>query len=781
MKTFSSISSALLLLLSVRSPVYAELLFDRGLPSELLNNVSGQERSNIRWTAGFDNQTFYGDDFVIGQAGQHYVIDHIRTWTVAGHRNDWLATPEELGDWFSTVSLLGGLPSDPYLPVLATGDLAVDSSEINAPNIVIRQVTYPDEGGSLYDNFGRILPIWQIDFYNLNWVVEGGTRYNFSVQGIGRQLEDSERFHGWYNHASSARFETVPQQGADNLMLIFSNNGEFVRVAEAEEHWDSPSDINIQIFGRPIETGAVTALDRPTSQAARSLPDIVQALHKAELLTGRTYRRSLIEVEQGVFDQRSRLLYRIAYGMYEDSLSERSVPHGAMLFTGFAELPNEEELAAMQALLDQLNATGILSERVYQQLQMDIPEVPVRLPFSLYQRATDLMGLYEALEPHRVAPHLDELHEVGLMSDRDRDNLLNALETESLRDPIEFLKYIDQAIFFDLRNYSDVPEEYFPEIHQSIANMLIETNIVSDIFSEFEVTLRPNQESSRFLYYDAINSVQAADRYYRYPSFYSPPTSEFDFLGKLDSTEFVHLFNKILRDKGSSHRLYTVKSTSHSFRPSFGKSAPQYAQFGIIALTEEQADVYLEYSYKPHDPLPELTSDRIDEILTLFEQIGLLDHLSEAQIVAGHDRIEESYITQSYRLFDAFDRVFLDFVWDVGTALNPYQAVVGGFADISQGYFTPTEVTGEFDEVLQANILSFTLNGTDYTAPVELWGDWLEPQVLELMQSAADQEVPHGQFHTVYDDSFLVGSVFLTDAQLQTLKAENIFQFEPVD
>ena len=49
------------------------LIVDRGLPLSNLNNASGSVRSNVRWSG--DNQGFIGDDFIIGAAGEHWVID----------------------------------------------------------------------------------------------------------------------------------------------------------------------------------------------------------------------------------------------------------------------------------------------------------------------------------------------------------------------------------------------------------------------------------------------------------------------------------------------------------------------------------------------------------------------------------------------------------------------------------------------------------------------------------------------------------------------------------
>ena len=337
-------SVLVLLALSVARPVRAELLFDRGLPFKNINHEAGEGRSNVRWTAGFDNQNFYSDDFSIGELGERYRVDHIRTWVVLGYREDDLpAEPNEVGDWFSEVRLLGGLPADEHLSVLASGTLTVGSSVVSNPEIKLSRVTYPNAAGSDYHNFGRDITVWQLDFYDLNWVVDGGQRHNFSVQGMGRPLDGRDYLHRWYNHATSAQYRASPQQGADNLMLVFSNEGEFVRVAEAEENWDKPSDIDIQIFGEQLAESGSPVVDTPNP-----LIEITNNLYQADLLSERFRQWLLIEIEQGVTDRKSRLLAAVA----EHTLEENS---GSYMSEQHVDVePSDEDAALAASILSRL-------------------------------------------------------------------------------------------------------------------------------------------------------------------------------------------------------------------------------------------------------------------------------------------------------------------------------------------------------------------------------------------------------------------------------------------
>ena len=156
------------------------LVVDRGLPDSNLNNVSARARSNVRWSG--DNQGFIGDDFTIGAPGEHWVIDSIRTWTVPGYAG---TTPTRLSDFYQDVRLYLGASSGDVSPV-ATAQFVEGADEVSNPNIRISEATA--HGALLYDDFGTHLPVWQIDFTNLNVPVRGGLKTRFGVWGMGRPI-----------------------------------------------------------------------------------------------------------------------------------------------------------------------------------------------------------------------------------------------------------------------------------------------------------------------------------------------------------------------------------------------------------------------------------------------------------------------------------------------------------------------------------------------------------------------------------------------------------------
>jgi hypothetical protein len=252
------------IIFAMRNRVYSKLAFglflslpalagdsavvvDRGLPQANLNNVSGPQRSNVRW--GWQDEGFLGDSFQIGAPGERWVIDSIRTWVVPGNSEH---AHRFLGDFFKDVRLYLGADKDDLTPVSAA-QLVPGSDE--ASNAAIRVSEATREGNLLYDDFGAKLRIWQVEFSGLNWTVEGGREQRFGVWGLGRNVPGSEgRTYTWYNHASNARLSVAQQDGADNKMILFNGSGRTQRDFNAEGNgWDKPADINVQVIAHRVD------------------------------------------------------------------------------------------------------------------------------------------------------------------------------------------------------------------------------------------------------------------------------------------------------------------------------------------------------------------------------------------------------------------------------------------------------------------------------------------------------------------------------------------------
>lgn len=241
------------LLFALAWPVFAAdpaLVVDRGLPQANLNSAPGEYRSNVRWSS-YDSG-FLGDDFTVGVAGENWVIDRIRVWTVPGVA---AADPEHLGDFYQDVRLYFGGSGDGVSPIV-TGLLAPGANQASNPNILISDATAAS--GVHYEDFGTAMRIWQIDFAQLNLAVQGGVKYQFAAWGLGREQADGKgKTYAWFNLASNAALASARQDGADGTMLLFASGGKFQNAFSGKgAGWDKTSDIDVQVFGHRVDTAS---------------------------------------------------------------------------------------------------------------------------------------------------------------------------------------------------------------------------------------------------------------------------------------------------------------------------------------------------------------------------------------------------------------------------------------------------------------------------------------------------------------------------------------------
>jgi hypothetical protein len=241
-KTFSI---CFVLCAALASPVFAAdpaPAVDRGLAQANLNGAAGDYRSNVRWSL-YDSG-FLGDDFSVGAAGESWVIDAIRVWTVPGAAS---SEAEHLGDFYHDVRLYFGGDREGLTPVMAA-QLQPGSDAAANSHVLISDLT--KSGAGSYDDFGANLHVWQIDFTGLNLAVQGGTKYSFAAFGLGRPMPNrAGKTYAWFNAASNAEFSGARQDGADGKMLLFTSGGRFKSVFDGNgSGWDKGSDIDVQVF-----------------------------------------------------------------------------------------------------------------------------------------------------------------------------------------------------------------------------------------------------------------------------------------------------------------------------------------------------------------------------------------------------------------------------------------------------------------------------------------------------------------------------------------------------
>jgi hypothetical protein len=398
----------------------------------------------------------------------------------------------------------------------------------------------------------------------------------------------------------------------------------------------------------------------------------------------------------------------------------------------------------LQILVQQLRESEAISDRVYEWLweKITTPTIKFTIQFdtALLQVAALRIELDEYLQLANIEPFANQLRAQGVLSDTKYAQLLHDLHNEGISEPIALLHYIDRARLFNLKDYSLDPYDYFPKIHQAIAQMLTETGVATITLENFHLELAVEERvgqradgSRRVLVIgNAIVSVQVDGTLYQQVSEYSSFPDEPDWLtGRISSREIVQLFNKILRDRASLYRLCSIAVTRYDTPI----RSIDDARLGVIALTREQAVYTQLWGFSPTYPGEDetLTSDRITTLLNLFERIGLFSHLTEAQIASGRERVAQRSIRHVYELLQAFDQVLVTFTREIDGLTNPYQYLTRRFVAASRGALTPTHISNEFDPYTQTAGQSFILNGIRYHATFDYDGKWLDPAFVRIV------------------------------------------------
>ncbi|RCJ29267.1 hypothetical protein A6770_22725 [Nostoc minutum NIES-26] len=503
-----------------------------------------------------------------------------------------------------------------------------------------------------------------------------------------------------------------------------------------------------------------------------TLTDIARKLRNLNLVTEATYKEITHLIEQDGINSRSTLLYQLQRQALNRLLPRELRGSPVNIGISVENLTNEMRSELLK-LLNQLRNSDVVSQRVYEKLQADIAAGRIKMDIQLFQYAAMQMEIDERFPIEVQQPYLNSLYSTGIFSAEGYTRLLQDLKSGNIKDKIEFLKYSDRALIFHLRDYSLNPYDYFPKIHSSVTQMLINTGVANISFENFSLELVKDTGYSDDKSYKAIASIRVNGKLYQQSSFYSVAEDNEDFIGRIESEEFLNLFNKILRDRGSEYRLYEIQAFSNDL----GMPALDHSRFGVIALTENQAKAY--FKQKDLHQETKLTTDRIEEILSLFQKIGLFNHLTQEQITAGRQKIIQSYITHPNDLLQAFDNLVVTVEWESGDVENPYQELTHHLAAVSRGMFTPSDISNEFDWQNQTAGQSFTLNNRRYSTKLEFNDDFLDPEFFTFIEQVVEQTVPDGRFYPLYQGAYdIIGYIFLTNEQRRILQSEGLVVLE---
>ncbi|MEH2205435.1 MAG: hypothetical protein V7K53_15355 [Nostoc sp.] len=497
-----------------------------------------------------------------------------------------------------------------------------------------------------------------------------------------------------------------------------------------------------------------------------SISDIARNLRNLNFISEETYQQIQFSMTEGEIPSRSMLLDELAQEARKRRLSPDfpKLFRVAIVFEPPTELTEEMRLELLQ-LLHGLKQSGVITERVYQRLETEVKASYIKMDIDLFQQAENQMRVYENLQLKDLEPHLKTLRSSSILSADGYTKLIQDIQAENIASNIQLFKYFNNAVIFDLKDYSKKLYEYLPTIYQCIVSMLHQSGIANIKIDSFSI-----DEPMMF-------SIYTNRRKYQY-NLYPVIKNEFS-IPIADTREFFFLFNKILRDMGSSYRLYDIGVVSDQL---IGLSALENSNtFGFIALTNKQFKLFLNKSYifnlnSFNEQEKELTTNRIEEVIVFLGKIGLLNHLTPQQINVNKENIRQSYITNYYQLLQVFDTFVPTIDLEANSREDSYKRLIHKFANVSRGNFAPTDILFEWKNNQTAEV-SFKVNGKIYSTKLESKDDLLDVRRLfSLILQVVDKTVSNGgRFYPLYNGhNYITGYIFLTNEQRRLLEFERL-------
>jgi hypothetical protein len=379
----------------------------------------------------------------------------------------------------------------------------------------------------------------------------------------------------------------------------------------------------------------------------------------------------------------------------------------------------------------------------------------------------------DRLSPQNILPFADKLLDSKVISKDNYEKLGLAIKNGSIKNDFQFVGYCKKAVIIKESNYPSEPEKYLELIHRDVSKLLPELSF-SDFKFQIKLDSTISDDDSKF--YDFVVSLKCNGKIYRQKSsyrFYSSGKNQY-FGNKIDQQEFYKIFNKVLSDNQSIFRLHEVKSSPNN--------AVDWTQFGIIALTKDQADmlhgagVYFRPSYENFKTT--LTSKKIEDAISQFSKIGLLSHLSAGQIKIATEKVAEQENKNLNDVLQCFPQTIYFFDIELGNLEDPYKEILDELSLVSHGLFKPSNITDNFSKPTNSNAsIKFSLNNKEYTKDIKVEEDWVDPSFFDLIKQVVIENKLNGQFYELYTGGQEASIIFLTTEQYDYLRANKLLVF----
>ncbi|HZY80382.1 MAG TPA: hypothetical protein VFE50_12720 [Cyclobacteriaceae bacterium] len=427
---------------------------------------------------------------------------------------------------------------------------------------------------------------------------------------------------------------------------------------------------------------------------------------------------------------------------------------------------------SLEAYLVKLHKYGLVTDRQYQALNDRINSNTYNHQLELLSVIQEQADRQAVMEPQNIMPLIEKFKQNSIVT-TNYEQLVKDINAKKLESPIELLNYFDRTVKINGADYPKEPEKFLEPIHKETMRVLPElafTNFKFEIVDDGKEVMRND------IQYDFICSIDSHGRTYKQRSFYRLYFAESKHYSEseIDHQEYYKIFNKILADIQSPYRLHHLVET--------GTSVLAEGTFIIIALTSEQEEILkktgLGFFLIPEDYSNSTTTVQIEKLISEYQQIGLLKHLTEQQIATGRKNVEQQGNGSVNDVLAGFADIIYSFDMEMGNLQDPYTEITREVSKISHGQFDPTEISDDFDIDRKKQVtIKFTLKGSLYQTKIDINDDWVNPEFFEFINKAARESKLTGQFYFLDGETQVARAIFLTPGQYNRLRTNNLLKF----
>lgn len=275
---------------------------------------------------------------------------------------------------------------------------------------------------------------------------------------------------------------------------------------------------------------------------------------------------------------------------------------------------------------------------------------------------------------------------------------------------------------------------------------------------------------------DVLVTLQVGARQYAQRSEWQPGYGpEGSKRPEIDERAFYHIFNQVLTDQGSPHRLVYVRSEQAQY--TIGNQ-----HFGLLRLTAPQAHALdtlatSALELEDYESFIILPTDTVTASLQSFTALGFLRHLNPAQCLVAEARLRQARLTAREQVLQFMPGSVGEYRGDPQYRSWSYARLLQVLCKASGDRFIPTQVR---DDCQHADgTLRFQLGRRSYQSPMYQANESPDPRLFQLVQRALREQHIPGKFYRVsatlaQSKGMAVNYVFLLPAQERIIRQKHL-------